>query len=292
MQFYDMPLYRPPSEGRNIILQATLGCSHNRCTFCSMYVSKEYVARPLADVFADIAQLSQAYPEGDRIFLADGDALVRDTDDLLQILAELQRCFPRLTRVSSYAMPSNLIRKSAAELELLRDAGLSMLYFGMESGHDPLLKIVRKGATAAMMREALYKAASAKMKVSATVILGLGGVEHWEAHIQDTANLINSAPVTYLSTLQLGLDPEIKARFLQRFPADFKAQDDLGMLQEQQTLLSACSPESPVIFRSNHASNALPLAGNLPRDKERLIQELLAAQQGETPLIPTWARGY
>ncbi len=292
MNFYDMPLYRPPSEGRNIILQATLGCSHNRCTFCSMYVSKEFEARPLADVFSDIAQLAQAYPDGDRIFLADGDALKRETNDLLQILSELKRKFPRLSRVSSYAMPSNLIRKSADELHQLRDAGLSMLYYGMESGHDPLLRIIRKGATANMMVKSLHKAADAKMKVSATVILGLGGADYWEAHIRDTAALINEAPVTYLSTLQLGLDPAIKTRFLERFPKDFKPQDDLGMLQEQQTLLSACSPPSAVIFRSNHASNALPLAGNLPRDKGRLIKELVAAQQGEIPLIPTWARGY
>ena len=292
MNFYDMPLYRPPSEGRNIILQATLGCSHNRCTFCSMYVSKDFEARPLPDVFSDIEQLAHAYPDGDRIFLADGDALKRETDELLQILAELKRCFPRLSRVSSYAMPSNLIRKSADELQQLRDAGLSMLYYGMESGHDPLLRIIRKGATANMMIKSLHKAFDAKMKVSATVILGLGGTDHWEAHIRDTAALINEAPVTYLSTLQLGLDPEIKARFLERFPEDFKPQDDLGMLQEQQTLLSACSPQSAVIFRSNHASNALPLAGNLPRDKDRLIKELVAAQQGEIPLIPTWARGY
>lgn len=110
--------------------------------------------------------------------------------------------------------------------------------------------------------------------------------------MRDTAALVNTAPMTYLSTLQLGLDPAIKERFLERFGDGFRPQDDLGMLQEQQTLLAACSPESPVIFRSNHASNALPLAGNLPRDKDRLIQELVAAQQGDVPLIPTWARGY
>lgn len=257
-----------------------------------MYVSKRYEARPLGDVFSDIAQLAQAYPAGDRVFLADGDALVRDTADLLKILAELRRQFPRLSRVSCYAMPSNLIRKSAEELQQLRDAGLSLLYFGLESGHDPLLKLIRKGATAHMMREALQKAADAKFKVSATMILGLGGTNLWEPHIKDTAALVNDAPVTYLSTLQLGLDPSIRDRFLARFPDGFHAQNDLGMLQEQQALLSACSPASPVIFRSNHASNALPLAGNLPRDKDRLLQELTAAQQGEIPLIPAWARGY
>jgi len=292
MQFYDMPLYRPPSEGRNLVLQVTLGCSHNRCTFCSMYVTKEYRARPLPEVFSDIAQLANAYPDGDRVFLADGDALVRDTDDLLKILAELKRKFPRLTRVSSYAMPSNLTRKSAQELQELREAGLSLLYFGMESGHDPLLRIIRKGATADMMATALHKAHDANMKVSATIILGLGGQDGWEDHIRDTAALINRAPVTFVSTLQLGLDPAIKDRFLSRFNDSFNMQDDLGMLQEQQTFLAAAKPQKPVIFRSNHASNALPLAGNLPRDNTRLIEELVAAQQGEVPLIPQWARGY
>lgn len=292
MLSYDMPLYRPPSEGRNIIVQATLGCSHNRCTFCSMYTEKSYVARPLPDVVADIERLAAVHPHGDRVFLADGDALVRSTDDLIEILVSLSRNFPRLTRVSCYAMPSNLIRKSAAELEQLRAAGLSLLYFGLESGHDPLLRIIRKGATAAMMAKALEKAAAANMKVSATVILGLGGKALWEPHVRDTAALVNTAPVTYLSTLQLGLDPVIKHHFLERFPAAFSPQDDWGMLQEQQTLIAACAPENPVIFRSNHASNALPLAGNLPHDKDMLLQQLASAQQGKTPLIPSWARGY
>ncbi len=257
-----------------------------------MYTRKSYVARPLADVKAEIRQLAALDPDGERVFLADGDALVRSTEDLVAIIGELKQCFPRLTRVSSYAMPSNIIRKSPSELSELRDAGLSLLYFGLESGHDPLLKIIRKGATAAMMAEALTKAFDANIKISATAILGLGGVDHWESHIRDTAALINSAPMTYLSTLQLGLDSEIKAQFLSRFPSPFKAQDDAGMLQEQVALLSACTPERPVIFRSNHASNALPLAGNLPRDKQRLMQQLSAAQRGDIPLIPAWARAY
>ncbi len=292
MLSYDMPLYRPPSEGRNIIVQATLGCSHNRCTFCSMYTTKVYSARSLAEVFSDIEQLAAAHPQGDRVFLADGDALVRSCDDLLKILDKLSACFPRLARVSCYAMPSNLIRKSAAELQQLRAAGLSLLYFGLESGHDPLLRIIRKGATAAMMAQALEKAAAANMKVSTTVILGLGGRDNWEAHVRDTAALINAAPLTYLSTLQLGLDPAIEDRFLARFPAGFVPQDDAGMLLEQQTLITACNPKNPVVFRSNHASNALPLAGNLPRDRDALLQQLTSAQQGHIPLIPAWARGY
>ncbi|MCW8862361.1 MAG: radical SAM protein, partial [Rhodospirillales bacterium] len=172
---YDMPLYRPPSEGPNLIIQATLGCSFNGCTFCSMYKTKTFTARPLDDVFADIDDAAQDWPDAHRVFLADGDALVLPTDIMLRILGRLKARLPDLARVSCYATPINLLRKPVEELRTLKEAGLTLLYVGIESGSADILRRIRKGATAASMERALTRAADAGMKVSATVVLGLGG---------------------------------------------------------------------------------------------------------------------
>lgn len=191
---YDPPLFRPPSEGDNLIIQATLGCSFNQCSFCAMYRSKHYVERPLADVFADIRLAAADWPDAHRVFLADGDALALPTEHLLAILRELAAVLPRLTRVSCYATPGNLARKSAEELALLREHKLNLLYFGIESGSDLILKKITKGATQKRMAEVLHKAHSSGMKVSATVILGLGGTQHSDEHIAGTLAYSTAPP--------------------------------------------------------------------------------------------------
>ena len=288
---YDMPLYRPPSEGDNLIIQATLGCSFNQCSFCAMYRNKQYVERPLEEVRADIRAAAADWPDAHRVFLADGDALALPTDHLLAILRELAEALPRLTRVSCYATPGNLQRKSAEELALLREHRLSLLYVGIESGSDLILKKITKGATQRRMAEVLHKAQASGMKVSATVILGLGGMQHSEEHIDGTLALLNSAPVTYLSTLQLYLDESIAEEFQRKFGEPFEMPDDLAILKEQERLISGLNPPQPVIFRSNHASNALALAGNLPKDKEKLLLQLREAMAGHRPLRPVFMRG-
>lgn len=170
MLAYDMPLFRPPSEGDNLIIQATLGCSFNRCTFCSMYKTKTYQARPLAEVGRDIAAARRAWPTAHRVFLADGDALALPTDHLRALLDHLASAFPDLQRVSCYATPLNLNRKSAEELRDLRDHGLRLVYVGVESGSDAILKRIVKGATQDSIVSALEAARAADIKVSATVI--------------------------------------------------------------------------------------------------------------------------
>ncbi len=289
---YDMPLYRPPSEGRNLIIQVTLGCSFNRCTFCSMYRNKVFKERDIEEIFADIDRAAAFAPETRRVFLADGDALVISTSSLLQILGYLKQRFPKLSRVSSYALPANLIKKTQAELKELMHAGLTLLYYGLESGSAMILKKIKKGAQPDMMIEGLNKATHSGMKISATVVLGLGGKQHAQEHIEETASLVNQTALTYLSTLQLGLDATIRDDFLKRFAGSYEAQDDLGMLMEQIHLVKSVNPAEPVIFRSNHASNALPLAGNLPKDRGRLLRELYAAHQGAIPLMPQWFRSF
>jgi coproporphyrinogen III oxidase-like Fe-S oxidoreductase len=289
--FYDQPLFRPPSEGDNLIIQATLGCSFNQCSFCAMYRSKQYVERPLEEVFADIRTAAASWPDAQRVFLADGDALALPTDHLLAILRELAASFPRLTRVSCYATPGNLARKNADELVQLREHRLTLLYFGIESGSDLILKKITKGTTQRRMAEVLTKAHDCGMKVSATVILGLGGTQHSDEHIDGTIALLNSAPATYLSTLQLYLDDSIIEEFRHKFGEPFEMPDDLAILKEQERLISGLNPPQPVIFRSNHASNALALAGNLPRDKEKLLLQLREAMAGHRPLRPFYMRG-
>ncbi|MFA6901522.1 MAG: radical SAM protein [Gallionellaceae bacterium] len=288
---FDMPLYRPPAEADNLIIQATLGCSFNQCSFCAMYRSKQYSERALASVFADIQQTATEKPDAHRVFLADGDALALPTDHLLEILRELTRVLPRLARVSCYATPANIQRKNAEELALLQQHKLNLLYVGVESGSDVMLKKITKGATQRRMIEVLSKAHASGLKVSATVILGLGGRTHSDEHINGTIALLNSAPVTYLSTLQLYLDNSIEAEFYKKFGEPFEALDDLAILGEQEKLIIGLNPPQPIVFRSNHASNALALVGNLPRDKEKLLLNLREALEGERPLRPQFTRG-
>ena len=280
MTIYDMPLWRPPSEGPNLIIQATLGCSFNACTFCAMYKTKTYRANPLDLVFAAIDDAATDWPDAHRVFLADGDALTLETDHLLAILDKLRATFPALARVSCYATPINLNKKSATDLASLKAAGLSLVYLGVESGSDEILKRIHKG-TASAMESALKRADDAGLKVSATVILGLGGKALWRDHIEQTAALINRQPPQYLSTLQLGLDEDMEPRFKEAFAkrgAPFVWQDDAGVLDELKLLLQKLAPPRSVIFRSNHASNCLALAGTVPKDGARLVAQVEQAQ--------------
>jgi len=274
-----------------LIIQATIGCSFNRCSFCAMYKTKEYRARPLDDVFADIDMAARIWPEAHRVFLADGDALALPTDDLLAICGKLKKALPNLRRVSSYATPINLSRKKQEDLIRLKSAKLSLVYLGVESGSDSILKKIVKGATRKSMALALEKAREAGIKVSATVILGLGGKDYWQEHVAGTAALINAATPTYLSTLQLTIENTVADEFSMKFKEPFSPQDDTGILVEQETLLGALEPRHPVVFRSNHASNCLALAGNLPKDKERLLAEIRSAMSGTLTLRPEYLRG-
>ncbi len=291
---YHMPLYRPPSEARSLILQVTLGCSFNQCAFCSMYRSKTFAVRPLQTVHDEITLLSRQLPDTRRVFLADGDALACPTDHLLRLLTHLHQVFPRLQRVTSYALPSNLRRKSAVELRQLREHGLKMIYYGIESGSAEILKRITKGATPRTMAEGLRRAHDAGLAISATMVLGLGGRSRWQEHISGTLALLGEVELGYLSTLQLQLDPVVENEFRQKFArlgGQFEAQDDAGMLREQRHLVAEISPPAALVFRSNHASNALPLKGVLPDDRVALLAALDDADSGRKPLRPSWMRG-
>ncbi len=289
---YDMPLWRPPSEANSLILQATLGCSFNHCSFCSMYRTKHFAIRPLDAVNTEIRTAARVEPGVRRIFLADGDALAAPTEHLLSILNALYAAFPRLERVSSYALPANLLKKSGEELRQLWEGGLTLLYYGIETGSADLLKRITKGATPEAMVTGLTKAKQAGFTLSATVILGLGGQTCWRDHIDATADLVNQVELDYLSTLQLMLDPLIRDEFHRKFREPFREQDDRALLLEQARLIERLNPPAPLVFRSNHASNALALAGTLPQDRAALLAQLELALAGGLRLRPEWLRGY
>jgi radical SAM superfamily enzyme YgiQ (UPF0313 family) len=211
---YDFPLYRPPAEADNLIIQVTLGCSHNNCTFCSMYKSKKYIKRQLDELKNEIDEFSSIYPNTIKIFLADGDALSTPTQYLLEILKYLQQKFPKLRRVSCYASAGNILDKNEDELTELKNNKLTLIYYGIETGSDILLKKINKGVNAQDMISSLNLASKVGIKISATIILGLGGEKYSKEHIEKSAKLVNQTNITYLSTLQLGLDEDVKIDFI------------------------------------------------------------------------------
>ena len=271
---YNEPLYRPPAEANSVIIQATLGCSFNKCTFCTMYESKEYSKRKLEDIFLDIDKMSSYDNNATKLFLADGDALALDMETLLHILKYSYKKFKKLRRVSLYASAFNLYDKSLDDLKLLKENGLTLIYYGIESGSFEVLKKIQKPISNDKMILGLNKAYDAGLKISATVILGVGGVKYSSLHIEETAKLINQIKVTYLSTLQLMLENHTRSKFMKNFGEDFMELNAKEMLLEQLEFIKQLNPGNKVIFRSNHVSNSLALAGTFPKDKQRLIDEV------------------
>ena len=268
---YSYPLYRPPSEANSLIFQVTLGCSFNQCSYCDMYRSKTYSERPWEEIQMEIEMTSKLYPGTKRIFLADGDAINLSTDRLVKILEYINKKFPSLERVSSYAMPKNLLQKSNTELRTLRTAGLKMLYVGIESGSDKVLKKITKGATYKTIVESCKKAKETNYVLSCMIILGLGGKKYSYEHIQETAKIISEVSPDYIGALNLHLDDSLYNEFMTKFKEPFEFLDDLEILNELELLISKINPSSSIIFRANHASNVYSIKGTLPQDKVNML---------------------
>lgn len=287
---YEGKLYRPPSEANAYILQATIGCSWNKCTYCDMYRTKQYRVRALAESLQDVSTAGAV--AGDRItkvFVADGDALDMPEDHWLAILDACAEAFPRLKRVSCYAMASNVLEKSEATLRRLRERGLSRLYIGPESGDDVVLKRIAKGSTAADHIEAAQRAKTAGMEQSVIALLGAGGVERSEVHAEATAELVTKMDPEFFAALSLTVIPDTPQARLQA-KGRFELPSERGLLTELRTLVDQARP-TQALFRTNHASNALPLGGELPRDRERIVATIDSALEGQIPLRPEWSRG-
>jgi radical SAM superfamily enzyme YgiQ (UPF0313 family) len=287
---YEGNIFRPPSEANSYILQATIGCSWNACTYCAMYRDKSFRVRELDETLEDVRLARSAGGDRvDKVFVADGDALAMELDHWEPILAACREAFPRLRRVSAYATAMNLLEKTPEELEKLRRLGLALLYIGPESGDDATLKKIAKGAGFAEHVEAARKAHAAGMKLSAIFLLGAGGRERTVEHAEGSARLAGAMDPRFLSLLTLTVIPDTPIAKLEA-RGKFELPDVEGLLRELRTFLARARPTN-AIFRTNHASNYLPLAGRLPRDRERLVALLDAALEGKVPLRPEWARG-
>ncbi|HEX5008948.1 MAG TPA: radical SAM protein [Planctomycetota bacterium] len=267
-------VYRPPSEADSLILQATIGCSWNRCSYCAMYLDKRFRPRPLDELKEDM-DLAASYLGAEnvrRVFLADGDALILRTARLLEILRELRARFPNFQRASVYASPQSLLSKSVAELAELKSAGLPLHYMGPETGHDEVLKRIAKGVTAAEMIEGARRVIDAGAKISLIFLLGIAGTELSHEHAVASGRLTSAIDPQYVSALTLVPVPgtpiheEVESGRL-------VLPDPRGRLIELATMIEHMDV-TRAIFRSNHASNALPLGGNLPADKGNLLAAL------------------
>ncbi len=287
---YEGRIFRPPSEADSFILQATIGCSWNKCTYCDMYRDKQYRARPVADVQRDVAAAGRQFGQQvQKVFVADGDALVLPLTAWVPILEACRAAFPRLRRVSCYATARNLLAKTADELRTLRALGLDLLYIGPESGDDETLRRIAKGGTAANHIAAAERARAADIELSVIFLLGAGGVERSEEHAQGSARLVTAMDPRFVSALTLTVLPDTPlARAEEK--GLFALPDAAAILRELRILIAESAPTNAV-FRSNHASNRLPIGGRLPRDRDALVATVDAALAGRVPLVPDWQRG-
>ena len=288
---YHGTVIRPPSEANSFILQVTYGCSHSECTFCGTYLDKPFQIRPESEVLEDIALARRFRPDTRRVFLADGDALVSRTSRLVSILDELAAGFPLLERVGIYANARDLLGKSESDLRLLCKKGLGIVYLGLESGSDEVLDRIHKGATAAEMIEAVHRARAAGIRTSVIAILGIGGPELSSVHAEETGRAVSAMDPDYLSMLTLMLVPGTELH-RQWVAGAFELLDPEAMLLELRQAILHLNGLSHCVFRTNHASNFLPLAGTLSQDKKQLLTTLDAALAlGKPALRPDAWRG-
>ena len=289
---YEGTLYRPPSEADSLILQATIGCSYNECTFCGMYRDKRFRVRKIEELRDEIAWARKVHgPDVVKVFLADGDALIAKTSYLHAILDDLRAAFPNLRRVSCYSSPQSLDVRSVEEMSKLRDAGLTQYYLGIESGHDAVLERLKKGADAAEMIRVAGKATEAGVKLSTMILLGAGGRALSIEHARASARIVNAIQPRFVSTLVM-TPVEGTPLF------DEAERGEVDELTPEETALELREFVSGLelkgsVFRSNHASNFLAVGGNLPKDKAAILAALdeALANPDDAPYRPKWMRG-
>ena len=288
MRYYGS-VYRPPSEARSLIVQVTYGCSHNTCAFCSMYKEKRFALRPLEEVLEDFQIARGVYRHVEKVFLADGDALVRKAAELYTILDRIRDLFPECRQVTCYASPSSIRIRSEEELRTLREKGLIMVYMGLESGCDAVLTKMRKGHSAAEIVEMGKKVRGCGIALSVTAITGLGGPELLERHALETADAFNAMNPEYIGMLTLMVEPETPL-YDWVHQGKFQLLTRPQVLEETRLMVEALdSPGS--VFRMNHASNYLALRGTLNRDRDAMLAEIRRAEEDLGRLRPEAWRG-
>lgn len=285
---YEGNIIRPPSEAGSILLQATVGCSHNKCTFCGAYKGERFKIKPDAVIFSDIDFAATYCRRQRRVFICDGDALIIPYPRLCAILTAIRERLPWVTRVGAYANTKGLAMKTAEELAALRTLGLGILYMGLESGDDDTLKRIHKGATSEKMIAMGQKAVAAGMKLSITVLLGIAGLQRSMIHARETGRVLTAIDPDYVGALSLMLIPgtalydEAQAGRFEMIPPD-------AMLAELRTII-AHTDLSGGLFHANHASNYLPIRAALPRDKARTLAIIDQALDGRIQLKPEHLR--
>lgn len=272
---YEGRVFRPPSEAYSLIVQVTVGCSHNKCTFCDMYKEKRFHLRKLEDVLEDFNIARRQYRYIERVFLADGDALIRKTEDLAVILKHIRKIIPECRRVTSYGSPKSILTKSPEDLALLHSLGLEMIYLGLESGNEQVLKHINKGVTVEDIVRAGQMVKDAGMKLSVTAISGLGSTEMWKEHAIDTAKAFSRMKPDYIGLLTLMFEGDVPLR-RECEEGKFHLLTAPQVAKETLLMLEHIDSEGSV-FRSNHASNYLTLKGTLNRDREAMCEQIRTA---------------
>ena len=270
---YEGDIYRPPSEAYSLLVQVTIGCSHNKCTFCNMYKEKQFRVRKQEEVLEDLAWAREHYRSVERIFLCDGDALCLANRKLLVILDYIRQHFPECERVTTYGRATDVLRKTDEELRELREHGIEMVYLGAESGSQKVLEKINKGETREELIEGVQRLEAAGIKTSVTFISGLAGPDDWEEHAVETGRMIAEMNASYVSLLTLMLQPP--APLLEDYrQGRFKLLTPEEVLAETCLMLQYAKPSKSCVFRSNHASNYVSLRGNLPEDNDSMIAAL------------------
>lgn len=288
---YDYPLFRPPSEGHSIIFQITKGCSWNRCIFCEMYKTKNFKVKSFEVIKNEIESFKGLVNNPVKIFLADGDAFILSTEKLLKIIDVIKSVFPKIQRISAYALPKNINSKSNEELKQLYDAGLKLLYIGLESGDDELLKIVNKGETFNSSLDAMLKLKLSGIKSSVMILNGLGGKNYSTQHAENSIILLNKSQPEYFSTLVLSF-PYGESKYRELFGSNYESMQINDLLKELLIMIKKSELENS-IFRSDHASNYLVLKGILNKDKGNLIETITKSLSGDNDIKfrEEWQRG-
>lgn len=285
---YEGYCIRPPSEAYSILLQVTLGCSHNKCTFCGSYKDKRFTIKDNEVILSDILFASKYMKRQDRVFLMDGDALIIPQKRLMWILDRIREHLPWVRRVGAYGNTKGIKMKSLEQLIELREKGLGILYLGVETGDDELRKKINKGSTAQTCIEMGRKVRDAGIKLSVTVLLGIAGREGSLAHARATGELLSAMDPNYVGALTVMLIPGTPL-YEEHRKGEFQLPDEKELLQELREMI-AHTNLSRGLFFSNHASNYLPVKAKLPKGKQEALDLIDAALKGDVGLRPEWMR--
>ena len=285
---YEGNIIRPPSEANSIILQVSVGCSHNKCTFCGAYKGVRFRIKDAATLDEDIEFAARYCKNQRRVFLADGDALVIPTDRLANIFTSIKQNLPWVNRISLYANARSVLRKSVQELKEFKSLGLDRVYMGLESGHDHILKQIKKGVSASQMIEAAGMVRNAGLFLSVTVLLGVAGFDKSVIHARETGLVLTQMKPNQIAALTLML-LENTPLYADAASGLFQLPEQKMLLTELQILLENITLER-VQFQANHASNYLPLSGRLPKDKELMLQSIEDALAGRQNLKQEYQR--